>query len=345
MNQRTGQRLARRLRHTLLPWVAPLAVCLAASTARADTHSADAAAADAVFNAATARMKAGDYAAACPKFAESQRLDPTAGTLLNLGRCYEMWGKFASAYGSYGDAEAMALKAGDKVRSTEAASRAETLQPKLSRMTITIAPDGLTAGLAVTRDGRPIGEAVWGTAIPVDAGEYAIEASAPGKKTWAAKAYVPATPGGMTVVIPALEAAPVEAPKPVGVSAEPQGDGGSTRRTAGLVVGGIGVAGVIVGGIFGGLTLSKTSDSKAYCSTGSPIQCDPAGLQLRSEAKGLAKVSDIGLAVGGAAMIAGVVLFVTAPTSKAPSTASALRMQVGPTVGSAAGGLLLRGEW
>lgn len=345
MNQRTGQRLALRFLHTFLPWAAPLAVCLAASTAHADTHSADAAAADAVFNAATARMKAGDYAAACPKFAESQRLDPTAGTLLNLGRCYEAWGKLASAYGSYGDAEAMALKAGDKVRSTEAASRAETLLPKLSRMTITVAPDALTAGLTVTRDGRPVGEAVWGTAIPVDAGEYAIEASAQGKKTWTAKAYVPATPGGMTVVIPALEAAPIEAPKPAAVAAEPQEFGGGTRRTAGFVVGGIGVAGVIVGGVFGALTLSKTSDSKAYCSTGSPIQCDPTGLQLRTDAKGLAKVSDIGLAMGSAALVAGIVLFVTAPTGKAPSKASALRMQVGPTVGSASGGLLLRGEW
>jgi hypothetical protein len=239
------------------------------------------------------------------------------------------------------------VKAGDTVRSTEASSRAKTLEAKLSRMTITVAPDALAPGLTVLRDGRAVGDAVWGTAIPVDPGVYAIEASAPGKKTWTAKAYVPTSPGGMTVAIPVLEPAPIDATKPVAVGAEPQegGGGGSSRRTAGLVVGGIGVAGVIVGGVFGALTLSKTGDSKAYCSTGSPIQCDPAGLQLRSDAKGLAKVSDIGLAVGGAAMVAGIILFVTAPSGKAPSTASALRMQVGPTVGSTAGGLLLRGEW
>jgi serine/threonine-protein kinase len=322
-----------------------MALCLGASTAQAQTHSADAAAADAVFSAATERMQAGDYASACPKFAESQRLDPTAGTLLNLGRCYEMWGKFASAYGSYGDAEAMALKAGDKVRSTEASRRATALEAKLSRMTITVAPDALTTGLTVLRDGRAVGDAVWGTAIPVDPGEYAIEASAPGKKSWTAKAYVSTTPGGMTVKIPVLEPAPIDATKPVAIGVEPQEGGNSSRRTAGLVVGGVGVAGLIIGGVFGGLTLSKTGDSKAYCSAGSPVQCDPTGLQLRSDAKGLAKVSDIALAVGGAAMVAGIILFVTAPSGKAPSTGSALRVQVGPTVGSTAGGLLLRGEW
>ena len=34
-------------------------------------------------------MAAGDYAAACPKLAESQSLEPAADTALDLGICYQ----------------------------------------------------------------------------------------------------------------------------------------------------------------------------------------------------------------------------------------------------------------
>jgi hypothetical protein len=39
---------------------------------------------------------------------------------------------------------------------------------------------------------------------------------------------------------------------------------------------------------------------------GSATACDPMGLSLRSDARPLAKVSDVGLAVGGSALVAGV---------------------------------------
>ena len=58
----------------------------------------DAAAADVLFRRAKDALAAGNVDGACASFAESQRLDPAAGTLLNLADCEEKQGKLATAW-------------------------------------------------------------------------------------------------------------------------------------------------------------------------------------------------------------------------------------------------------
>ena len=57
--------------------------------------------ADETFHAGRTLMDSGKLAEACPKFEESQRADPAAGTLLALAYCQELSGLLASAHGSY----------------------------------------------------------------------------------------------------------------------------------------------------------------------------------------------------------------------------------------------------
>ncbi|RYZ17464.1 MAG: hypothetical protein EOO70_01835, partial [Myxococcaceae bacterium] len=61
--------------------------------------SPDKAKADKLFREGREALKASQYAQACSLFAESQRLDPTAGTLINLADCSEKLGDLLSARG------------------------------------------------------------------------------------------------------------------------------------------------------------------------------------------------------------------------------------------------------
>ena len=315
---------------------------MATSPAWADPSPSDKAASDVLFKDAKQLVGLSRFNEACPKFEESERLDPTPGTLLNLGDCYTAASpkRTASAWGAYRQAEAMARQRGDAARQEGAALRAQTIEPLLSKVTITVAPAVRVPGFEVKWDGQSVGAGMWGTAVPVDAVEHAIEASAPGKKSWAGKVLVKPGGGTMSVEVPPLAEAPIVAD----AGQQPQAVS-SGRRTAGVVVGGIGVAGLLVGGVFGALTIAKVGDSKEYCSTtNGQTYCDPIGLPIRESAKSLAKVSDVALAIGGAAFVGGVILFLTSSSAKSPSS-SALRVQLGAATTPSSAGFLLKGEW
>jgi len=66
-----------------------------------------------LFDAAAALAEKGRYADACPKYAESYRLDPQLGAVLHLADCLEHNGELASAYAAFREASELAAKKGD----------------------------------------------------------------------------------------------------------------------------------------------------------------------------------------------------------------------------------------
>src|SRR5579859_7253694 len=124
-------------------------------------HAQDAmnkATAEALFADGRRLVSAGDYAAACPKFAASQKLDPGVGTALNLADCYERMGRWASAWAEFRSASSAARSVGAREREELAAGRAKALEGRLSYLTITSATPA--SSIVISRDGSPLEPAV-----------------------------------------------------------------------------------------------------------------------------------------------------------------------------------------
>src|SRR5215467_9817965 len=71
-------------------------------------------AAEALFQEGRRLMAAGKAVDACPKFAESERLDPSPGTMLNLANCYEKTDRPATAWATYREGVSIAASLGRK---------------------------------------------------------------------------------------------------------------------------------------------------------------------------------------------------------------------------------------
>jgi hypothetical protein len=284
------------------------------------------AAAQALFDDAQLLVKEGKYTEACPKFAESDRLDPAAGAKFYLADCLERAGKLASAWTYYVAVADAARAAGQPEKEKYARDRAEAVKPKLSRLVIAV-PEAsrAMAGLELERDGVSVGQAQWGAAIPVDAGEHLVSARAAGKKPWETRVPVLEQGQTVTVEVPVLEAAPPPKPRVGGPPAIPDGrdrqsdSSGSAQRIAGIVVGSAGVVGLGVGVAFGVSAISKQNESDADGHCDAANTCDDTGLALRGEAITAATVSTVGILAGGAALVGGVVLVLTAPSAPGPA--------------------------
>src|SRR5689334_1948856 len=98
---------------TFRPFLAAAAALgLLATTGHALAQDRDPAAAEALFREGKQLMADGAFERACPKLAESYRLDPATGALLATALCYERANKLASAWVAYTDAAARAKTEG-----------------------------------------------------------------------------------------------------------------------------------------------------------------------------------------------------------------------------------------
>ena len=312
----------------------------------AHAQAGDAALAEELFQQGKTLMDAGQYSEACPKLAESQRLDPATGTLLNLAVCHEKDGKLASAWTEYSGVVTAARREGRSERVGYAEERIRAIQPQLSRLVIELPKDHGVSGLEVLLDATPVGRPALGVALPVDPGEHSVTARAPGKKSWQTTVSIPTGPSSQSIVIPVLEDAPAEAS--TDGNGTPQTDDGasdgSTQRYVGLGTAALGVVGVGLGSVFGFLAIDKNDQSNQDGCNGN--DCTQAGADLRNQARDFGTVSTIAFAVGGAALAGGLVLYFTAPSSDgeaAPPTAAASQTpRSSARVRSTPGGALLQ---
>lgn len=257
------------------------------------------AAAEALFAEGRRLMDAGHYAEACKKLEGSQRLDPGAGTLLNLAACYEQNGQTASSWATYKEA-AIASQARHPDWAAQALAKVSALEPALSTLVIRVEP---TEGLVVTRDGVTIESTVYGVPIPVDPGSHVIEGNAPGHKAFHTSVTIGKAKDAQQLAIPALE---------VGETPVAGGSVGSGQRIIAIGLMGGGVVGVALGSIFGAMALGKKNDASGSCSADFKT-CSSGGKALVDDAKSLGLVSTTAFIAGGVLAVGGLVLFIASP--------------------------------
>ncbi|HYQ02660.1 MAG TPA: hypothetical protein VER96_28505 [Polyangiaceae bacterium] len=333
-------------RSSAIPLLATITACCWSAPARA--QSSDAALAESLFREGKRLSAERKFAEACPKFAESYKLDPGLGTQLNLALCHESEGKLATAWAEFSEASSRAKREGDADRAALADEHVRALEPKLAHISIALAPGASVPGLIVKFDSRELASAALGLPIAVDPGKHVLEASAPGKEPSAQTFEAPSTPTTVTVTVPVLKdsapapvaVAPVPAPAPAPANPPPAPPPSSSSgpNTGAIVAGvatGVFAAGSVVTGV---LYSSKRSDfNDANASN------DPSRFDKRDEAKTWGTLNMV--MIGGTAVSAGfLVYFLVSGGKHEASAASAARLRLTPVVSPQVAGLVVGGS-
>ncbi len=312
----------------------------------------------ALYDEALKDMEAHNYGIACPKLQQVIRLVPEGiGARITLGECFESQGKLASAWTMYREAQAMAKAAGQKERETKSKTRAEALEPKLSKLTLSV-PEAIQklSGLKIEKDGESVDAALWNLPLAVDVGEHRIGAVADGKESWKKTVQIAKNGDKSSIEIGPLtdkpQAPAQEPPKTPGKTGEgkapppekkppsifgPPSAGPvdpfyspnpnaqvvvdpTARRIIGI---GLGVLGLGVAGLGGYVMKTAIDDENALydsyqCEKSTGFCVDDGARQAKSDAEDQFNLS-IGLLIGGgAAALIGITVFVTATSYVGP---------------------------
>jgi hypothetical protein len=208
-------------------------------------------------------------------------------------------------------------------------------------------------GVMVKVDGVEVGKTPLGEDLDLKAGAHTIAASAQGYRPWEQKLELaggdrrnldvvlesddsplgssqpPAGGAGPAEQTAAEAAAPVSGPFPV-------------RRAVAYGLGGVGVAAVVVGSVFGLRAISKRNDSDAQCPAN---QCSQAAVDLNNQAKTAARVADVTIGLGLLSAAVATYLLLTAPPSEAQTPAAARPLRLAADLGPGQAGVVLRGAW
>lgn len=343
-----------------LAWMRAAGIAaLAAVTTPAGAQSAQQkAAAEALFDEGYDLRSKGQYEAACRKFEQSEQIDPGVGVLLYLGECYERTGRFASAWATFREASSRAKQTGQAERARIADERARRLDASLSRLTLQVPQANLVPGFELLLNGNIVASALYGISFPVDPGQHEITARAPGRQPWSGTVEVRANADQRSVQIPVLmeaeepQGGPGAAPAPTG-STYPSAMGigvGSETSSRSIshselipvyLLGGVGVAAIGVGVIFGLRASSLDDDAKQGC----PSDCYTRSAADDNEAaRTSALVANISYGVGAAAVLTSAYLYFTAGSSAA-SSARQSGLQLGGDLQRGGGFVSLSGSF
>jgi len=260
--------------------------------------------------------KGGQLQDALAHFEESQRLDPKLTTLMELADCQAQLGKLLEAQASFIAARDKAAHDQLPQSKQRAEQRLAEVEKRLAHLTLELAGDA-PADAQVFRDEVMLEPAARGAPLLLDPGDHVVTVKASGHED--AKFPVKLADGdsqtlpinaGPSTAPPAPPPPPkVAAPPPVNQDAAHLSVGSSSsRRPLGIFAASLGIV-----GIAGGSALWAVS----YRDSGIDQNADRNLM-----------IGQISVAAGGALLVTGIVLFVTAPSGDTKSA----HLRVTPTL-------------
>lgn len=276
---------------------------------------------------------ANDCGSAAPLFRKAWQIYPQGlGSLRNLAECEEQLGHFASARRAWLDLKRALITAPNDAKyegwDKDAEEAAERLKPKVATFVVDVyvkSPEGEAlanekTGVEIFVNGESVGTTLVGTPLERDPGQYRIRAQMPDAQP--VEQVVAVSAGDNPHVTMRLT---VE-PKPKPITVEP---GGSSRKTIGYVVAGVGAASLIGSGITFLLRQGALSDLEDGCPQ---YETQPCPEKLRStvdRGQLMSTLSPILLGVGVLGVGAGVALIVTAPRKTEAASSKSLTVSAG----------------
>jgi hypothetical protein len=324
---------------------------LGVSPARASAASP---AAEALFREGRKLMAKNQIDKACAKFAESQRVEASTGTLLNLATCHTKQGKTATAWVEFAEALAAAKKENDALRVDYAEAQMAALEPKLSKIMVSAAAPA--SGMSVTIDGSAV---VLDSPLPFDPGSHTVKASAPGRTPFTIEVELAATAETKTVRIPELALEPRAVP--LTAKAAPQGSEpthgtsrsstdelGSQpqpwRRPLAYSLGGLGAAALGVGTYLALAARSELAEAESDPALCPGKVCVPAGREQVNAAETKANIAT-GAFAGGIAAVGVATYLLLTPRSATARAPKRLSRHWLPLVSAQGVGLTVQGEF
>jgi len=281
------------------------AACLLAPERLA--HAGPVEQASARFGEGREAMKRGDYVAACVKFAESQQLDPSLGTLLNLSVCEEHQGHLLRARALL--EQFLGTAESNDERRASAEQLVRSIDARVSRLVVQVEPNG-PADIRLSVDGQVRGFDP-GTPFALDPGKHEIELSATGHSNQ--RVSLDLALGEIRRLHIVLQALPVPTVTPILRSDVPlpqEAVRDTKQRSPAVfyVALGTGMAGALTIAASAVMITSERSTVRAHCDDKS---CDETGLAAGQRGKTLVVINTVAwpVAIAGASLAAYWVLF------------------------------------
>ncbi|MDF2695966.1 MAG: hypothetical protein K0S65_4349, partial [Labilithrix sp.] len=326
-------------------WTAP---ALAQSTTDKDAD------AERLFREGQKLMEERRYGEACFKFEAAYKKDQQLGTLLNLAYCHKEQGATWQSWVEFKEAEVKATELKRSDRKDFARQRMAELEKSLAR--VVVDAQSKVELTEILLEDRRVPEAEKGVTFAAEPGQRKLTFRAKGKKQVVQLVTITKSDRAQRIAVPAMEdqekepvvaeSAPSQEPPRTGPASASAGandptTNGSSQKTVGIILGGVGIVGLGVGAVTGFITLgndcSKSGKDENRCPQ------DPAERQAEEDrGKTTGMISNISLGVGAAALVAGAILYFTAPSgtsSATVGTGTRTQLRMTPQIGAGWAGL------